>query len=138
MIGSCLNNIEIVESVIYYLHDKYGLQLLSQCMDKLQLKGQNLGQVFNFRSGHLHAATFLVLSVELPNLQLKTQPKKHLGSLPLVIALPTQCHQEKVLLQFCTQILENIAIEAQTIILSLMSVPQRNGKMTRQQLESTF
>ncbi len=57
-------------------------------MDKLQLTGHNLGQVFNFRSGHLHAATFLVLSVKPPNLQLKTRAKQLLGSLPLVIALP--------------------------------------------------
>jgi hypothetical protein len=56
-------------------------------MDKLQLTGQNLGRVFNFGSGHLNAATFLVLSVKLPNLQLKIQPKKLQGSLPLVIAL---------------------------------------------------
>jgi hypothetical protein len=59
-------------------------------MDKLRLTGQNLGPVFNFRSGHLHAATFLVLSVKLPNLQLKTQPKQLLGSLLLVIVLPSQ------------------------------------------------
>jgi hypothetical protein len=59
-------------------------------MDKLQLKGQNVGRVFNFRSGHLHAATFLVLSVKLPNLQLKTRPRQLLGSLSLVIALPAK------------------------------------------------
>jgi hypothetical protein len=57
-------------------------------MDKLQLTGQNLGRVFNFRSGRLHAATFLLLSIKLPNLQLKTWPKQLLGSLPLVIVLP--------------------------------------------------
>ncbi len=62
--------------------------LLSFIMDKLQIIGQNLGQVFNFRSGHLHAATFLVLSVKQPNLQLKIPPKQLLGSLPLVITLP--------------------------------------------------
>jgi hypothetical protein len=56
-------------------------------MDKLQLTGQNLGRVFNFRSGHLHAATFLVLSVKPSNLQLKTRPKQLLGSLTLDIAL---------------------------------------------------
>ncbi len=56
-------------------------------MDKLQLTGQNQGRVFNFRSGHFYAATFLVLSVKLPNLQLKTWPKQLLGSLPLVIVL---------------------------------------------------
>jgi hypothetical protein len=57
-------------------------------MDKLQLTGQNLGRVFNFRSGHLHAAAFLVSSVKLPNLQLKTQPKQLLGYLMFDIVLP--------------------------------------------------
>jgi len=32
--------------------------LLHLGMDKLQLTGQNLGWVYNFRSGHLHAAQF--------------------------------------------------------------------------------
>jgi hypothetical protein len=41
-------------------------------MDKLQLTGQNLGHAFNNRSVHLRDATFLVLAVKLPNLQLKT------------------------------------------------------------------
>ncbi len=50
-------------------------------MDKLQLTGQNLGRILNFRSGHLHAATFLVLTVKLANLQFKTWPKQLLGSL---------------------------------------------------------
>ncbi len=63
-------------------------KILSCAMDKHQLTGQNLGWVFNFRSGRLHAATFLVLSAKLPNLQLKTRPKQLLGSLPLVLALP--------------------------------------------------
>ncbi len=40
-------------------------------MDKLQLTGRNLGRVFKFRSGHLHA-----------------MPKQLVGSLPLDIALP--------------------------------------------------
>ncbi len=57
-------------------------------LNKLQLTGQNLDQVFNFRSGHLRAVTFLVLSGKVPNLQLKTRPKQLLGSIPLVIALP--------------------------------------------------
>jgi hypothetical protein len=59
-------------------------------MDKLQLTGQNLGRVFNFKSGHLHADTFLVLSVKRPNLQLKTWPEQLLAYLPLVNALPSQ------------------------------------------------
>jgi hypothetical protein len=57
-------------------------------MDKLQLTGRNLGQVFNFRNGHLHAAQFWCYRVKLPNLKLKTRPKQLLGSLELVIALP--------------------------------------------------
>ena len=57
-------------------------------MDKLQLTGWNLGRVFNFSCGHLHAAACFVSSVKLPNLELKTRPKQLLGSLPLVIVLP--------------------------------------------------
>jgi hypothetical protein len=56
-------------------------------MDKLQLTGQNLGQVFNFKSGYLHGATFLVLLVKKPNLQLKTLAKQLLGPLPSYLAL---------------------------------------------------
>jgi hypothetical protein len=52
------------------------------------LSQSNRGRDFIFRSGHLHAAIFLVLSVKLPNLQLKTRPKQLLGSLPTVISLP--------------------------------------------------
>ncbi len=59
-------------------------------MDKLQLTGQNVDRVYNFRSGPLHAATILVLWVKLPNLQLKTQLKQLVGSLSLVIALPAK------------------------------------------------
>jgi hypothetical protein len=58
-------------------------------MDKLlQLTGQNLGQVFNFRFGHWHAEHFWCYQAKLPNLKVKTQPKQLLGSLPLVITLP--------------------------------------------------
>jgi hypothetical protein len=56
-------------------------------MDKLQLTGRNLGRVFNFRNGDVHAVHFSCYSVKLPNLKLKTQPKQLLGSLPLQIAL---------------------------------------------------
>jgi hypothetical protein len=57
-------------------------------MDKLQLTGQNLGGVFNFRFGHLHAEHFWCYQVNLPNFKLKTRPKQLLGSLLLVIVLP--------------------------------------------------
>jgi hypothetical protein len=63
-------------------------QILGSGMDKLQLTGQNLCRVFNFRYGHLHAEHFWCLQVKLLNLKLKTRPKQLLGSLPLVIALP--------------------------------------------------
>ena len=59
-------------------------------MDKLQLKGRNLGLVFNFRGGHLHSAHLWRFQVKLPNLKLKTQPKQLLGSLVLEITLPGQ------------------------------------------------
>jgi hypothetical protein len=58
-------------------------------MYKLQLTGQNLGRVFNFRSGHLHAAHSWRYEVKLPNLKLKTWPKHLLGYILLDIALPT-------------------------------------------------
>jgi hypothetical protein len=41
-------------------------------MDKLQLTGQNLGQVFNFSFGHLHAEHSWCYQVKLPNFKLKT------------------------------------------------------------------
>jgi hypothetical protein len=56
-------------------------------MDKLQLKGRNLGQVFNSRSGRAHAVQLHFSETKQPNLKLKTRPKQLLGSLPLVIAL---------------------------------------------------
>ncbi len=61
-------------------------------MEKLQLTGKNLGQVFNFRSGCFHADTFLMSSEKMPNLQLKIWPKQLLVSLQLVIALPRLLH----------------------------------------------
>ncbi len=57
-------------------------------MDKLQLTAQNLGRVFNFRNGHVHAMHFLCYRVKLTNLKLKTQPEQLLGYLPLDIVLP--------------------------------------------------
>ncbi len=63
-------------------------QGMGDAMDKLQLTGPNQGRVFKIRNGHLHAAVFLVSSVKLPNLQLKTRPKQLLGYLPLDIMLP--------------------------------------------------
>ncbi len=58
-------------------------------MDSLQLKGQNLGRVFNSRSGCMHATHLFGYEAKLPNLKLKTRPKQFLGSLLLDIALPS-------------------------------------------------
>jgi hypothetical protein len=57
-------------------------------MGKLKLTGQALGRVFNFRSGCMHTMHLLPAVAIKPNLELKTQPKQLLGSLPLVIVLP--------------------------------------------------
>jgi hypothetical protein len=57
-------------------------------MDKLQITGQSLGQVFNFSIGHLYVVHLWCYKVKLPNLKLKTWPKQLLGYLLLDIALP--------------------------------------------------
>ena len=57
-------------------------------MDKLQLSGQNLGRVFNFSNGCVHATQLYFFETKLPSLKLKTRPEQLLCSLPLVIALP--------------------------------------------------
>ncbi len=56
-------------------------------MHKLQQLGQNLGQVFNFRSGHLKSAHLWCYRVKLPNLKLKTRTKQLLVSPLLDIVL---------------------------------------------------
>ncbi len=57
-------------------------------MDKLQLTGQNLGWVFNFRCGRAHAVHLYCCEVKLPNLKMKTRPTQLLGYLLIDIALP--------------------------------------------------
>ncbi len=59
-------------------------------MDKLKLTGQTLGRVFNSRRFCMHAMHLLSSLAIRPNLDLKTQPKQLLGSLPLYITLPEQ------------------------------------------------
>jgi hypothetical protein len=71
-------------------------------MDKLQLTGQNLGQVFNPKSSHWHAAYLWCYQIKLPNLKFKTWPMQLLGSLMLDIALPDQAHY--LITNNCTQI----------------------------------
>jgi hypothetical protein len=62
-------------------------------MEKLQPTGQNLGQVFNCRTGNLHAAHLWCYQVKLPNLKLKTWPIQLVGSLLLDIVLPRLAYQ---------------------------------------------
>ena len=45
-------------------------------MDKLRSKGQNLGRVFNSRSGCTWALLLCFYEAKLPNLNLKTRPKR--------------------------------------------------------------
>jgi hypothetical protein len=60
---------------------------LSQAMNKLELTGQTLCRGFNFRSNCMLAMHSLNSVAIRPNLELKTQPKQLLGSLPLDIEL---------------------------------------------------
>jgi hypothetical protein len=64
------------------------LRHLSVSMDKLHLTGQNLGRVFNSRSGREYAIHSCCYWARLHDLNLETRPKQLLGSLPLDIALP--------------------------------------------------
>jgi len=57
-------------------------------MDKLQLTGQNLGRVFNSRSGCMCAMHLCCFEAKWPSLKLKTRPKQLFGSLPLAFVLP--------------------------------------------------
>ena len=59
-------------------------------MDKLQLRGKNLGRVFNIRNGRAHIMNFLCYRIKLLNLKLKTEPKQLLHYPPLDITLPHQ------------------------------------------------
>jgi hypothetical protein len=49
--------------------------------------GQNLGRVFNSKSGYVHVMQLHCFETKLLNLMLKTQPKQLLGSHLLDIAL---------------------------------------------------
>jgi hypothetical protein len=64
------------------------ISMITCAMDKLKLKGQNLGRVFNSRSSCICAMHLCCLEAKWPSLKLKTQPKQLLGSLPLAFALP--------------------------------------------------
>ncbi len=58
----------------------------STAMDKLQVTGQNLGRVFNSRSGCMCARLLRCYEAKLPDLKSKTRSKIILGSLPIDIA----------------------------------------------------
>jgi len=60
-------------------------------MDNLKSTGQNLGRVFNSRSGCMCAMHLICYESKQPNLKLKTLPKQLLGSLPRAFALPAYC-----------------------------------------------
>jgi hypothetical protein len=54
---------------------------------KLKLTGQNLGLVFNSRSGRMLTTRLLPSLPKLPALKLNTRPKQLLGYLPLAFSL---------------------------------------------------
>jgi hypothetical protein len=56
-------------------------------MDKLELTRQNLGRVFNSRSGYMCAMCLCCCEANWSNLKLKTWGKLLLGSLPVTFAL---------------------------------------------------
>ncbi len=64
-------------------------QTLSWAVDKLKPTGRNLGRVFHCRLGRTCIGHAIVHITKQPNLKLKTQPKQHLGSLPLAFELPS-------------------------------------------------
>ncbi len=61
--------------------------LLNSSMDKLQITGQNLGRVFNSKSGCMYPMHLCCCEAKLPSLKLKTWPNHLVGYLPLDIAL---------------------------------------------------
>jgi hypothetical protein len=60
-------------------------------MGKLQLRGWNLGRVFNFINACVCDMHILCFGVKLANLKLKTCLKKLLDSLPLDVSLSWTC-----------------------------------------------
>ncbi len=54
-------------------------------VDKLDLAGQNLNQIFNFRRDHAFAPCASSITIKLPSLKWKTCPKKLLSFVPLAI-----------------------------------------------------
>jgi hypothetical protein len=66
-------------------------------MDKLKLKEQNLGPVFNSRHGRAYIGHAIVQITKQTNLKLKTRPQQLLDSLPLALppdrySIVNQCH----------------------------------------------
>jgi hypothetical protein len=65
----------------------YSQSTLGLPMDKLKLRGLNLGRVFNYRCGHASTLISTCTSSKQPNLKLKTWPKTILCSLLIAFAL---------------------------------------------------
>jgi hypothetical protein len=64
--------------------------MIKAFLDRLEQAGQNLGRVFNSRSGCIRSMKFFCCVIKLTNLKLKTRSKQHLRSLPLDITIPNQ------------------------------------------------
>jgi hypothetical protein len=66
----------------------FKINFRTSTMDKLQLTGQNLGRVFNYKSDCMSAMHLFCYEAKQLNLKLKIRPKHLLGSHPLAFKLP--------------------------------------------------
>ncbi len=99
------------------------LRIMTSSMEKLELTGQNLVRVFNFKSGRVHSMHFLCYGVKLTNLKLKTRPSQLLGSLLLHITLPASLNSFSVKGRTNTAIGGGLAPSIQTLR-SLLRTPR--------------
>ncbi len=77
----CGKNIDVINKKLQA--DCFSQAFLCSSMDKIQLVGQNLVVVFNFRCGYVHVMQLRCYEVKLSNLKLKTCPKQLFGYLTL-------------------------------------------------------
>jgi len=80
--------------------------------DRLQLRRQNMGRVFNSRSGCMHAMHFFCYEAKRPNLKLKTRPKQLLSNLQLDVAVATYTIKYESLFLFIVhdKVLKNVIL----------------------------
>jgi hypothetical protein len=98
----------------------------STAMDKLQVTGQNLGRVFNSRSGCMCARLLRCHETKLPDLKLKTRSKIILDYLLINIAHPDTAWLFATVVAKDELTLATLMIEH--LIGSIMFCPRSQGK----------